>query len=61
VLPFQGEDDEYATMVQIDGIAAQAGDAELFKLADCRHAPHKDQPQAVIDVMAEFADRVAGD
>lgn len=61
VLAIQGEDDEYATMAQIDGIAAQAGDVELLKLADCRHSPHKDQAQAVIDVVAEFVERVVGD
>lgn len=59
VLAIQGEDDEYGTMDQIERIAAQAKDVELVKLADCRHSPHKDQPQAVIDAVVEFVERIA--
>lgn len=58
VLALQGEDDEYGTMDQIDRIAAQAKDVDLVKLADCRHSPHKDQPQAVIDAVAAFVERI---
>lgn len=58
VLAIQGEDDEYGTMDQIDRIAAQVKDVDLVKLADCRHSPHKDQPQAVIDAVLAFIDRV---
>lgn len=59
VMAIQGEDDEYGTMDQIERIAAQAKDVELVKLADCRHSPHKDQPQAVIDAVVEFVERIA--
>lgn len=58
VMAIQGEDDEYGTMDQIERIAAQAKDVELVKLADCRHSPHKDQPQAVIDAVVEFVERM---
>lgn len=58
VMAIQGEDDEYGTMDQIDRIAREAKDVELVKLADCRHSPHKDQPQAVIDAVVEFVGRV---
>ncbi|MDO9596321.1 MAG: alpha/beta fold hydrolase [Azoarcus sp.] len=58
VLAIQGEDDEYGTMEQIDRIAAKAKDVELVKLADCRHSPHKDQPQAVIDAVLAFVERI---
>ncbi|NMG75767.1 alpha/beta fold hydrolase [Aromatoleum diolicum] len=58
VLAIQGEDDEYGTMDQIDRIAAKARDVELVKLADCRHSPHKDQPEAVIAAVAEFVNRI---
>lgn len=58
ILAIQGEDDEYGTMAQIDGIAAQAQDVELCKLADCRHSPHKDQPQAVIEAVKGFVNRI---
>jgi pimeloyl-ACP methyl ester carboxylesterase len=54
VLAIQGEDDEYGTMEQIDRIARQAKDVDLVKLADCRHSPHKDQPEAVIAAVGGF-------
>jgi pimeloyl-ACP methyl ester carboxylesterase len=58
VLAIQGEDDEYGTMDQIERIARQCRDVELVKLADCRHSPHKDQPQQVIATVAEFVARI---
>jgi pimeloyl-ACP methyl ester carboxylesterase len=61
VLALQGEDDQYGTMAQIERIAAQAPDVELVKLADCRHSPHKDQPEAVLAELAAFVSRVLED
>jgi len=60
IMAIQGEDDEYGTMAQIDRIAALNADVDLVKLADCRHSPHKDQPEAVIDAVAAFVDRITG-
>ena len=48
VLAIQGVDDEYGTMAQIDGIAAQVPGCERLKLDACGHSPHRDQPEAVI-------------
>jgi pimeloyl-ACP methyl ester carboxylesterase len=45
VLAVQGEADEYGSMAQIDGIAGRVPQARLLKLADCGHAPQRDQPQ----------------
>jgi pimeloyl-ACP methyl ester carboxylesterase len=58
VLAIQGEDDEYGTMEQIERIARLAPNAELLKLPRCGHAPHRDQPQAVIAAVAGFVDRI---
>jgi pimeloyl-ACP methyl ester carboxylesterase len=58
VLAIQGEDDEYGTMEQMRRIGAQVPDVELLELEDCRHSPHKDQPQAVLDAITRFVDRV---
>jgi len=58
VLAIQGEDDEYATMRQIDCIAEMVADVESLKLADCRHSPHRDQPQAVQDALIAWLDRI---
>ena len=59
ILAMQGEDDEYGTMDQLARIARGARDVELLKLPDCRHSPHRDQPDAVLAAIARFVDRVA--
>lgn len=60
VLAIQGEDDEYATLRQIDVIAEQVPGAELLKLANCGHSPQKDQEAAVLRALGEFVERVGG-
>jgi pimeloyl-ACP methyl ester carboxylesterase len=54
VLAIQGADDEYGTFEQIERIAAKAATVEVCKLADCRHSPHRDQPEAVIRATVQF-------
>ncbi len=54
VLAIQGLDDEYGTMAQIDGIVEQLPSTETLKLEGCRHSPHKDQCEAVIDAVQNF-------
>ena len=54
LLAIQGEDDEYATMAQLDGIEQKVPQVELLKLAACRHSPHRDQPQKVTEVVSRF-------
>ena len=58
VLAIQGEDDEYGTMEQMRRIGVQVRDVELLELEDCRHSPHKDQPEAVLAAITRFVDRV---
>lgn len=60
VLAIQGEDDEYATMRQIDVIAEKVPGTELLKLAQCGHSPQRDQEAAVLDALAAFVNRVSG-
>ena len=61
VLAIQGEDDEYGTMAQLDAIQRQAsGPCELLKLAQCGHSPHKDQPDQVLQALANFIRKVLG-
>ena len=50
-------DDGYASMAQLDDIAAALPHTRLLKLPACGHAPHQDQPQAV---NAAIADLLAG-
>lgn len=59
VLAIQGDDDEYGTMEQMRRIGAGIADVELVRLPDCRHSPQRDQPDAVLDAIARFVDRVA--
>ena len=59
VLAIQGVDDEYGTMEQLHRIGAQVREVELLELEDCRHSPHKDQPEAVLAAMTRFVDRIA--
>jgi pimeloyl-ACP methyl ester carboxylesterase len=57
VLAVQGHNDEYGTMAQVDGLAAQLPQAEVVKLDDCAHSPHRDRPQAVIEATTDFVRR----
>ncbi len=54
VLAIQGEDDEYATMRQIEAIAEQVPETRLLKLARCGHTPQRDQTAAVLAAIADF-------
>lgn len=60
ILAIQGEDDEYGTMEQLERIANLATDVDLVKLKDCRHSPQRDQPEAVIEAVVRFVDRIGG-
>jgi pimeloyl-ACP methyl ester carboxylesterase len=57
ILAIQGEDDEYATMAQIDAIAAEATASprvEQLRLPHCGHSPYRDQPRAVLDAIGRL-------
>ena len=53
-MAIQGEDDEYATMRQIDVIAEKIPGTQLVKLAQCGHSPHRDQEEAVLAALTAF-------
>jgi pimeloyl-ACP methyl ester carboxylesterase len=54
VLAVQGEDDEYGSMAQIDGIAPRVPQTRLIKLPRCGHSPHRDQPAALTAAVVAF-------
>ena len=60
VLAIQGEDDEYATMRQIEVIAERVPDTTLLRLPQCGHSPHRDQPAAVLGAVDAFVRRLSG-
>ena len=61
ILAIQGVDDQYGTMSQVQAIARQSGGpVEILPLADCRHSPQRDQPEAVLAAIAGFVDKIVG-
>ena len=59
VLVVQGEADPYGTLAQVDAIERGARDVERVILADCGHAPHRDQPERTLEAMARWVARLA--
>jgi len=53
-LAMQGEDDEYATMRQIEVIAERVPGAQLLRLAKCGHSMARDQASAVLAALTAF-------
>jgi pimeloyl-ACP methyl ester carboxylesterase len=61
VLAIQGFEDQYGTMAQLDAIAAQTGGSvETLRLQNCRHSPHRGQPEAVMEAISVFLSAVRG-
>ncbi len=55
VIVLQGSDDDFGTLMQVDSImAGLAGPAERVMIEDCGHAPHRDQPDVLIETIARF-------
>ncbi len=63
VLAIQGEQDQYGSLVQIRRIPELLGSkarADLFEVPQCRHSPHLEQPQAVLQRCSAFLHEVLG-
>jgi pimeloyl-ACP methyl ester carboxylesterase len=59
ILAIQGLDDQYGTMAQVRAIARQArGPVEILPLADCRHSPQRDQPEAILAAITKFVEQI---
>ena len=54
ILAIQGEDDQYGTLYQIEEIARRNLRTRLFKIPDCKHSPHRDQPAVVLGAVQSF-------
>lgn len=57
LLAMQGVNDEYGTLEQIRSIARRVPQTQLLEIADCRHSPHRDQPEVVIEAIKSFVGR----
>lgn len=53
-LAIQGEDDEYGTAAQVETVAHETQRGELLLIPNCKHSPHRDQPEIVFDAVAAF-------
>lgn len=54
VLVIQGEDDEYGTVKQLEAIKTRIPSAKTVLLPQCKHAPHRDQPEATLQNIVTF-------
>lgn len=55
ILLIQGEDDEYATLAQLDAIERQSGGrVERLDLPACGHSPHRERPRETLDAIVRF-------
>jgi pimeloyl-ACP methyl ester carboxylesterase len=54
ILAIQGEDDQYGTLYQIEEIARRNPRTRLFKIPQCGHSPHRDQPDVVLSAVQSF-------
>lgn len=54
VLALQGIDDEYGTLDQIDQVARVLPQTQRMALAQCRHSPHRDQPDQTLQLCQSF-------
>ena len=57
ILAVQGEDDEYGTLAQVQGIRRHAPQTEVAVLANCGHSPHRDQPAALTRLVTDYMTR----
>mgnify|MGYP001192518200 CR=1 FL=1 len=61
-LVIQGEDDEYGTAAQLEAIGRQAsGPVDAVIVPNCRHSPHLEACDGVLELMAAFAGALAGE
>lgn len=54
LLAIQGKDDEYGTLSQIDCLPKLVTHAQAVALPDCKHSPHKDQPEHTLTLCKDF-------
>jgi pimeloyl-ACP methyl ester carboxylesterase len=60
MLVIQGADDEYGTSAQLDAIARLARSlCEPVLLSDCKHSPHRDQPERTLQLVTAFVQKAA--
>ncbi len=54
LLAIQGKDDPYGTEKQIISMKKHVKDIKTHMIDKCRHSPHHDQPEVVLNLMSNF-------
>jgi pimeloyl-ACP methyl ester carboxylesterase len=55
MLAIQGLDDEYGTPAQCEAVKARAkAPCQLLMLENCKHSPHRDQPDRTLEAISRF-------
>jgi pimeloyl-ACP methyl ester carboxylesterase len=54
VLLIQGKEDEYGTLAQVAAIQRRVQPTKTLVLSNCGHSPHRDQPRATLEAIAQF-------
>ncbi|MGB0750284.1 MAG: alpha/beta fold hydrolase [Magnetospiraceae bacterium] len=59
-LVLQGAEDEYGTEAQLDAVVdGVSGPVTKIMLPNCRHSPHKDQPESTVGHIANLVSRAS--
>ena len=58
VLAIQGKEDQYGTKKQLDSLKTKIKNIETHMLDNCRHSPHIDQKEKVLDLMSQFIHKI---
>jgi pimeloyl-ACP methyl ester carboxylesterase len=58
MLAIQGKNDQYGTKKQIDSINNNVRHIETHLLDNCRHSPHNDQTNIVLNLMGQFIHQI---
>jgi pimeloyl-ACP methyl ester carboxylesterase len=61
VLVVQGERDQYGTLAQVDAIERGVPGPVRRVVLDARHAPHLEAPEATLEAVVEFVNRLGGE
>lgn len=59
VLGVQGREDQYGTLEQLYELKRRVPQTELLIIEQCRHVPHQDQPQVVLENGVRFLREVS--
>ena len=56
VLAVQGREDEHGTLGQLRAIRRRLPWTRILELDECRHSPHRDQPERLLSAIVAFID-----